>query len=44
MLPVLVFSFTRITLNKLTREVFHPHDDELLKYLLDDKQRIKPKW
>ena len=31
-------------MNKLTRVIFHPHDDPLLKYLHDDNQRIEPEW
>lgn len=28
----------------LTRLIFHPHDDPLLKYLKDDNQKIEPVW
>lgn len=28
----------------LTRLIFHPSDDPLLKYLKDDNQRIEPEW
>ena len=31
-------------MNKLTRIIFHPHDDPLLKYLHDDNQRIEPEY
>jgi len=31
-------------LNVLTRYIFHPHDDPLLKYLRDDNQKIEPEW
>lgn len=29
-------------LNKITRTIFHPHDDPLLNYLSEDNQRIEP--
>ena len=28
----------------LFRMIFNPHDDAILKYLLDDNQRIEPEW
>lgn len=31
-------------LSPLTRLIFHPHDDPLLKYLRDDNQKIEPQW
>ncbi|XP_014286491.1 DNA topoisomerase 2 [Halyomorpha halys] len=31
-------------LSPLTRLIFHPHDDPLLKYQKDDNQRIEPVW
>ncbi|KAJ3107884.1 DNA topoisomerase 2 [Phlyctochytrium planicorne] len=31
-------------LNQITRIVFHPEDDSLLKYLNDDGQDIEPQW
>uniref|UniRef100_A0A1B6ECC9 DNA topoisomerase 2 n=1 Tax=Clastoptera arizonana TaxID=38151 RepID=A0A1B6ECC9_9HEMI len=31
-------------LSPLTRLIFHPHDDPLLKYLRDDNQKIEPEW
>ena len=31
-------------MSKLTRIIFHPHDDPLLNYLTDDNQRIEPEW
>lgn len=34
------FPFT----SKLTRAIFHPHDEPLLKYNYDDNQRIEPEW
>lgn len=30
--------------SKLTRSIFHPHDEPLLKYNYDDNQRIEPEW
>ena len=34
--------FTKMS--KLTRAIFHPHDDSLLKYLRDGNRRIEPEW
>ncbi|XP_073968763.1 DNA topoisomerase 2 isoform X2 [Rhodnius prolixus] len=31
-------------LSPLTRLIFHPHDDPLLRYQRDDNQRIEPVW
>ncbi|XP_039283672.1 DNA topoisomerase 2-like isoform X4 [Nilaparvata lugens] len=31
-------------LNPLTRLIFHPDDDPLLKYLKDDNLRVEPQW
>ena len=31
-------------MSKLTRLIFHPHDDPLLCHLKDDNQRIEPEW
>ncbi|XP_046659381.1 DNA topoisomerase 2-like isoform X2 [Homalodisca vitripennis] len=31
-------------MSPLTRLIFHPHDDPLLKYLKDDNQKIEPVW
>lgn len=31
-------------LSPLTRLIFHPHDDPLLRYQKDDNQRIEPVW
>ncbi|XP_042857446.1 DNA topoisomerase 2-alpha-like isoform X2 [Penaeus japonicus] len=31
-------------LSKLARNIFHPHDDPLLKSNFDDNQRIEPEW
>ncbi|XP_075224764.1 DNA topoisomerase 2 isoform X2 [Lycorma delicatula] len=31
-------------LSPLTRLIFHPHDDPLLKYLRDDNQKVEPEW
>lgn len=31
-------------LSPLTRLIFHPHDDPLLKFLDEDNQRIEPEW
>lgn len=28
----------------MTRLIFHPHDDPLLRYQKDDNQRIEPVW
>ncbi|KAK9502922.1 hypothetical protein O3M35_011604 [Rhynocoris fuscipes] len=36
------YIFTK--LSPLTRLIFHPHDDPLLKYQQDDNQRIEPVW
>ena len=36
------YVFTR--LEKITRAIFHPHDDPLLTYLQDDGQSIEPEW
>lgn len=30
--------------SKLSRAIFHPHDEPLLKYNYDDNQRIEPEW
>ncbi|KAL3320015.1 DNA topoisomerase 2-beta [Cichlidogyrus casuarinus] len=32
------------SLNPLTRLIFSPLDDPLLKYLVDDNQRVEPEW
>ncbi|XP_054285713.1 DNA topoisomerase 2-like [Macrosteles quadrilineatus] len=31
-------------MSPLTRLIFHPHDDPLLKYLKDDNQKVEPVW
>ncbi|XP_032783705.2 DNA topoisomerase 2 isoform X2 [Daphnia magna] len=31
-------------MNKVTRAIFHPHDDPLLKHQMDDNQRIEPEY
>jgi DNA topoisomerase-2 len=31
-------------MSPLTRMVFNPHDDAILKYLTDDNQKIEPEW
>lgn len=31
-------------MSPVTRLIFHPHDDPLLRYLNDDNQRIEPEW
>lgn len=31
-------------LNKITRKIFHPADDPLLDYLLDDDKTVEPSW
>ena len=31
-------------MSKLTRIIFHPHDDPLLKHQMDDNQRIEPEY
>jgi len=31
-------------LNPVTRTLFHPHDDDILKFQYDDGQRIEPEW
>lgn len=36
------YIFTK--LNKITKMIFHPHDDAILKTLTDDNQRIEPEW
>uniref|UniRef100_A0A2P2I0M0 DNA topoisomerase 2 n=1 Tax=Hirondellea gigas TaxID=1518452 RepID=A0A2P2I0M0_9CRUS len=36
------YIFTK--LSPLTRAIFHPHDDAILKYLREDNQKIEPEW
>ena len=31
-------------MSKLTRLIFHPHDDPLLNHMMDDNQKIEPEY
>jgi DNA topoisomerase-2 len=41
---VVVLTAVLFLCSPLTRFIFHPHDDPLLKYQYDDNQKIEPVW